>query len=446
MKFLTGDDTGLIKVIHVEKQKVERLGDRRRGEAVQRLCWAGPNYSEDAVAVAYASGALELRDAAGRVVSNASTAPDVRCLQASDAGLLTVSSDGTASLVAAWGKESSFSEQSYSGSAEATLEQFQLQAPVAHAAVDPSRPSRFAFGGLENDVKIYDLERKEVVWTAKNVREDSLCLRVPVKVSTLGWATKMCPSRSLITCTTTDGKVRIYDANSQRRPLFELLIGYLVGSGTGGYTGTMDDTKRPQLCSKVAQVRGDQWALLTADTMGIIREYDLRNLPKSEAASVPPGRKAHLKLANKELPFRRGYKGTMGAIRDLDVHCSGKALAAVGLGRFAYVFPTAGKQMLTKVYLKQKLNCVLMSSEAMIEAKKEDSKQEEGEEEQGEDDEVVDVQDDAPAETVADEVEEGFSDDGAEEMDGEESSKGRKKKRRKSFSRQKNEKRTKANN
>eukprot|EP00913_Durusdinium_trenchii_P004919 g4566.t1 len=260
MKFLTGDDTGLIKVIHVEKQKVERLGDRRRGEAVQRLCWAGPNYSEDAVAVAYASGALELRDAAGRVVSNASTAPD------------------------------------------ATLEQFQLQAPVAHAAVDPSRPSRFAFGGLENDVKIYDLERKEVVWTAKNVREDSLCLRVPVKVSTLGWATKMCPSRSLITCTTTDGKVRIYDANSQRRPLFELLIGYLVGSGTGGYTGTMDDTKRPQLCSKVAQVRGDQWALLTADTMGIIREYDLRNLPKSEAASVPPGRKAHLKLANKDTP------------------------------------------------------------------------------------------------------------------------------------------------
>ena len=36
----------------------------------------------------------------------------------------------------------------------------------------------------------------------------------------------------------------------------------------------------------------------------------------------------------------QGYRGIMGAIRDIDVHCSGKALAAVGLGRFAYVFPT----------------------------------------------------------------------------------------------------------
>ena len=56
------------------------------------------------------------------------------------------------------------------------------------------------------------------------------------------------------------------------RPLFELLVGYLVGTGTGGYSGTMDDTKRPQLCSKVAQVRGDDWALIIADTMGVIRE------------------------------------------------------------------------------------------------------------------------------------------------------------------------------
>eukprot|EP00435_Cladocopium_sp_Y103_P011788 s1351_g3.t1 len=310
------------------------------------------------------------------------------------------------------------------------------KAPVAHAAVDPSRPSRFAFGGLENDVKIYDLERKEVVWTAKNVREDSLCLRVPVKVTTLGWATKMCPSRSLITCGTGDGKVRVYDANAQRRPLFELLIGYLVGTGTGGYTGTMDDTKRPQLCSKVAQIRGNDWGLLIADTLGIIREYDLRNLPKSQAATVPPGRKAHLKLANKELPFRRGYKGTMGAIRDIDVHPSGDAMAAVGLGRFAYVFPTKGKQMLSKVYLKQKLNCVLMSSEAMVKPKEEKTTQEEGEEEKPEEDALVEGGG-PETEAAEDEVEEGFSDDeeemenNAAEMDGEDTSKGPRRKRKK---------------
>ncbi|CAE7258337.1 NSA1, partial [Symbiodinium pilosum] len=82
-----------------------------------------------------------------------------------------------------------------------------------------------------------------VVWTARNVREDSLCLRVPVKVSTLGWATTMCPARSLITCGTSDGKIRVYDANAQRRPLFELQVGYKVGAGAGGWTGVSDDTK-----------------------------------------------------------------------------------------------------------------------------------------------------------------------------------------------------------
>lgn len=161
----------------------------------------------------------------------------------STAGLLAVASDGTGSIVAEWG---------------AAPLQFQLQGPVAHAVVDPETSSRVAFGGLENDVKVYDLERKEVLWSAKNVRErpgridfpcevhhllfnfwlykyiiyiihlyiyisymsymfhirfiffiispccskhfrDSLCLRVPVKVTTLGWATKMCPKRSLIT-------------------------------------------------------------------------------------------------------------------------------------------------------------------------------------------------------------------------------------------------------
>mmetsp|Transcript_61871 Transcript_61871/g.138163 ORF Transcript_61871/g.138163 Transcript_61871/m.138163 type:complete len:448 (+) Transcript_61871:65-1408(+) len=412
MKFLTGDDTGLIKLVRVEGQKIERLGDRRRGDGIQRLCWAGgPDDPEAAFAVAYASGALELRDARGQSLSSARSAEGVKCLQACAAGVLAISADGSASVVTSWGKAPEVADTDAGSGVQ--VDTFQLQAPVAHAAVDPGRPSRFAFGGLENDVKIFDLERKEVTWTARNVREDFLCLRVPVKVNSLGWATKMCPERSLITCGTADGKIRVYDANTQRRPLFELRVGYKVGAGAGGWTGTEDDTRRPIVCSKVASVRGDGWSLFVGDTLGVLREYDLRNLSKTKSAAVPPGKKAHLDIANKELPFKRGYRGVMGAIRDVDVHCSGKALAAVGLGRFAYVFPTVGKEMICKVYLKQKLNCVLMSSEAM-ETPKEDKDQEEGEEEQAEKDEE---DEDAGAEAGAaaeDEVEEGFSDDEAE--------------------------------
>ena len=122
----------------------------------------------------------------------------------------------------------------------------------------------------------------------------------------------------------------------------------------------------------------------------------------------------------------------MGAIRDIDVHCSGKALAAVGLGRFAYVFPTVGREMICKVYLKQKLNCVLMSREEMEKPKK-DKDQEEGEEEEEleEDDEVDAGEAQVPAQTAADEVEEGFSDDGEAEEAAEENDAGKSAKKRK---------------
>eukprot|EP00930_Biecheleria_cincta_P035972 TRINITY_DN246_c0_g1_i1.p1 TRINITY_DN246_c0_g1~~TRINITY_DN246_c0_g1_i1.p1 ORF type:complete len:447 (+),score=109.47 TRINITY_DN246_c0_g1_i1:213-1553(+) len=413
MKFLTGDDTGLLKWIKVEAQKVERLGARRRGDGVQRLCWAGPEEDrEAAVAVAYSSGALELRDAcSGQVLSAAAAAPDVRSLQLSASfGALAVSADGTATVVAEWGRTPAADQ-----SAAATARQFQLQGPVAHSCIDPCKPQRFAFGGLENDVKIYDLEKQEVTWTARNVRENYLCLRVPVKVSTLAWASQMPPGRSLVMCGTSDGKVRVYDVNTQRRPLFELQVGFGAGAGTGGYTGTMDDTKRPQNCSKVAQIRGGKsWGLFVGDTMGVLREYDLRNLSKTQAAQIPPGRKSHLKLAAKELPFRRGYRGIMGSIRDVDVHCNGDALVAVGLGRFAYCFSTRGKRMTSKVYLKQKLNCVLMSSEAQ-QVPKEDQEDEEEEDEEA-DDALVDSDqrsggaDEAPQDED-DEIAEGFSDD-----------------------------------
>ena len=38
MKFLTGDDTGLLKLVRVEGKKIERLGERRKGDAIHRIC------------------------------------------------------------------------------------------------------------------------------------------------------------------------------------------------------------------------------------------------------------------------------------------------------------------------------------------------------------------------------------------------------------------------
>jgi len=435
MKFLTGDDTGILKQVKVESQKVERFGPQRQGDAVERLCWAGPAEDrESRVAVAFASGLLETRDAStGKVLSSARAAATVKCMQVLGSGLLTVSADGHGGIVKEWcseacpeGGENGGELPAYAGAPALAgekgtgegpwLRQFMLQGPIADACVDPCRADRLAFGGGESDVKTFDLEKGEVSWRAKNVRENSLCLRVPVRVNSLSWATEMAPSRSLLLCGTSDGKIRLYDVNTQRRPLFELLIGHGTGAGSAGYTGTTDDTVRPVNCAKVAHcarrqggsvedTRGSAWSIFLGDTVGTLREYDLRYLPTCKAADVPPGRKSHLVHARKQLPYRRGYKGIMGSIRALDIHASGETMVAVGLGRFAYIFETRKRStasMVGKVYLKQKLCSVLMSSEASAVAK------------EAEDD---DAESDATggAEPVDgpdhDEFQEGFSDD-----------------------------------
>lgn len=444
MKFLTGDDTGILKVVKVEAQKVERLGPQRPGDAAERLCWAGPEEDrESRVAVAYASGLLESRDTAtGKVLASAKASPSVRCLQVLGSGLLSISADGCAGIVREWcgdacpeGGEEGAKTPAYAGALDPAsvggaegaegaegdggpwLRRFALPGPIADACIDPCRAERLAFGGGENDVKVFDMEKGEVSWRAKNVRENSLCLRVPVNVNCLSWATRLAPSRSLLLSASSDGKVRLYDVAAQRRPLFELFTYQGSAQGSAGHTGAADDTARPLNCSAVAQVAvrgGDNgWSFFVGDTVGTLREYDLRYLPACKAAPIPPGRKKHLAWAGRQLPFRRGYRGIMGSIRAVDIHASGEAVVSVGLGRFAHLFETKKRSkasLVSKVYLKQKLCSVLFSSEEKVASKDDglDLSDVETDATGGLDDDDLA---DGPAN---DEVQEGFSDDGEE--------------------------------
>eukprot|EP00971_Amphidinium_carterae_P286274 5684127-Amphidinium_carterae.1 len=101
------------------------------------------------------------------------------------------------------------------------------------------------------------------------------------------------------------------------------------------------------------------------------------------------------------MPFKRGYKGIMGAVRAIDVHCSGDAMVAVSVGRFAYLYDVRKRRDLgtEKVYLKQKLCSVLFSSEAKQQVKDDADDNEEKEEE------------DNVSGDGADKVQEGFSSD-----------------------------------
>mmetsp|Transcript_11822 Transcript_11822/g.26064 ORF Transcript_11822/g.26064 Transcript_11822/m.26064 type:complete len:546 (-) Transcript_11822:225-1862(-) len=433
MRFITGDDTGILKWVHVEAKKVERLpGSRRRGDAAEKLCWAGPPADrETRLAVGYESGAVEVRlSTSGEVLGTFQASPNVRCLQAAGDNLLVISKDGSGHLLKNWCAEEFTKTPAEGGKVvdengeekakeEEGCTHFKLPGPVAAAELEPVAGStRIAFGGDENDVKIFDLAKNEIVWKAKNMPNDFLELRIPLKISTVHWATHAAPAKSVIIVGTRDGKIRAYDTTLQKRPLFDMIIGYKMGKGTGGYTGSEDVQARPVKCATVHQTKNGQWSYFAGNTLGVLREFSMSKLEKFETAKIRPGTKRHWIWAEQQFPMRRAYRNITGSIRSIDVHSSGQALVAVGLGRFAYIFDTGKTNLISKVYLKQKLCSVLLSSDAYdvnkilggSSKKDEDSDDEEPKPEDEEEGQV----DGDEAENDVDDVQEGFSDDEGE--------------------------------
>lgn len=82
------------------------------------------------------------------------------------------------------------------------------------------------------------------------------------------------------------------------------------------------------------------------------------------------------------------YKGNTGSIRDIAIHPSMNIVATVGLDRIMRVFDVETRQQLHRVYLRQRLNCVLFSSEELVQcfAKEEESEKEEEEKDSSDDD------------------------------------------------------------
>ena len=107
--------------------------------------------------------------------------------------------------------------------------------------------------------------------------------------------------------------------------------------------------------------------MIAGDTVGRVSRVDLRTLRLNGV-----------------------YKGNTGSIRDIAIHPSMNMVATVGLDRIMRVFDIETRQQLHRVYLRQRLNCVLFSSEELVQcfAKEEESEKEEEEKESSDDLEV----------------------------------------------------------
>lgn len=186
----------------------------------------------------------------------------------------------------------------------------------------PGSTNLIATGGKESDLQLWDLNKIDdgPVFRAKNVAMDSLELRVPV------WITDFCfpdnASSDKIATVTRYGHVRLYDCKSgQRRPVMSI------------------DWPDQVLTATASTPSSDE--ILVASASGQIAQFDIRMSHKG---------------------MRKKYRGCTGGIRSLKCHPTQNVFAAVGLDRFLRIYDVNQSKPIQKMYLKSKLNHVLISN------------------------------------------------------------------------------------
>jgi len=191
--------------------------------------------------------------------------------------------------------------------------------------------SRVAVGGKETDLQVWDLGRPEhALFRAKNVRPDMLELRQEVWVSDIAW---LCPNT--VGVCSRHGEIRRYDVReggTQRRPVAEL-VWVEESKGEGRVANTA-----------IAPL-GEQEAIV-GTSRGKLGLWDWRS---------GQGYKGLV----------RKYGGCVGAVKEISTQPGNKHFAAVGLDRFLRVWEhgRGGKLAKHKIYLKSRLNCVLLTSD-----------------------------------------------------------------------------------
>ncbi|CAG9532076.1 unnamed protein product [Cercopithifilaria johnstoni] len=187
----------------------------------------------------------------------------------------------------------------------------------------------YATGGKENPLKIWDIEKGEKIFIAKNVRPDELQLRVPIWVNDIRFIPK---SQNIVTVT---GKhqIRLYDPRTQRRPVKEM-------------KWAEEPLTAMSLCRNEMQI-------VAGNTRGDIGLFDLRN-------------KMHLVCK---------YKGCAGCISGIDAHQSAEYIASCSLDRFVRLHELNSKKLIKKIYCKARLNRILLRDKLSILNNEDDGKQ-----------------------------------------------------------------------
>ena len=216
----------------------------------------------------------------------------------------------------------------------------------------PSEEGLVATGGRENDLQLWDLNRTDEGprFRARNVKNNFLDLRVPVWISDICFPDALSPA--LVCTVSRHSHVRLYDARekaSQRRPVRELEF--------------------PDEALTAVAATASAAQVVAGSAQGRLALFDFRG-GRGEKGLV------------------RKYKGFVGGVRSIDaMRGGGTYFAAVGLDRFLRLYDVNAKSPVQKMYLKSRLNCVLLADNFDPNKAEGDRQQQHGD--QGEEPQIV---------------------------------------------------------
>ncbi|KAK6202687.1 ribosome biogenesis protein NSA1 [Scheffersomyces amazonensis] len=228
--------------------------------------------------------------------------------------------------------------------------------PISTFVQNPYDNGIFAFGGKENDAKIIRLYEKslnaevfktkkvseafipQVIFNAKNVKNDHLDLRVPIWITQILFLQDHPENGYKFITATRYGQLRLYDTTYGRRP-----------------------TKDYKVCEKPILTltfgNQQQTEVIVTDTHNLIAKYSLTDIDekayKTISASAGEIRKPVPKLLGK---FSEG--GNTGAT--FGIATNEELLITGGLDRYVRVFDIVSRELLAKVYIGVEISSVII--------------------------------------------------------------------------------------
>ncbi|KAL7514668.1 hypothetical protein ACHAXN_011900 [Cyclotella atomus] len=280
-----------------------------------------------------------------------------------------------------------------------------------------------AVGGRERGVRVLDLESGKCVWKAKNMPPDpQTLLQQPLWTTALQFIhsphnhsngtnniNESNNSQNLLASGTAYKQVQIYDVRSSstdsqgtRRPILH----------------TPQDLLQHRVTSLLQLPNSNQ--LIVADAIGDCHIFDLRKFHTGKQASYKKHNKSSNNSASQEIGLGR-LVGPGGSIRQLAMHPTLPMVACVGLDRKLWSWDIKTKRMVDCVYLRQRLNCLLICEDegwnygGAVDVQDDDNERiVEGDDWEEEGDEVCDYVDSENEDVADDETGTGSSSDGTE--------------------------------